>query len=243
MGELAKKEINQVAGDLSPLVRAAMNGDLDTSKLSELLEIQKAYEANEAKKAFYQSLAKFKETAPIIKRDKKVAYSSTSYSHSSLGYSLSEVVPLLSNCDLSLAWETNQNNGQITVTCVLSHILGHSIRTSLSSAPDTTGGKNSIQAIGSAVTYLERYTAFAILGLASSDDDDGVKTEPKPKITAAQAQEIEAKIKDNGINMTAFLAWLKKSIKVDSIEEINANMYQDVERMIHSKIKQKESAA
>ena len=239
MGELAKKEINPVAGDLSPLVRAAMNGDLDTSKLSELLEIQKAYEANEAKKAFHRALADFKENAPEIKRDKSVSYGNTSYSHSSLGYSLSEVVPLLSNCGLSLSWETNQNNGQITVTCVLSHILGHSIRTSLSSAPDNTGGKNSIQAIGSAVTYLERYTAFAILGLASSDDDDGVKTETKPKITAAQAQEIETKIKDNGINMTAFLAWLKKSIKADSIEEISANMYQDVERMINGKIKQK----
>ena len=239
MGELAKKEINPVAGDLSPLVRAAMNGDLDTSKLSELLEIQKAYEANEAKKAFHQALSKFKENAPEIKRDKAVSYGNTNYSHSSLGYSISEIAPKLSDCGLSLSWETNHNNGQITVTCVLSHILGHSIRTSLSSAPDTTGGKNSIQAIGSAVTYLERYTAFAILGLASSDDDDGVKTETKPKITEAQAKELEAKINDNGIDMTAFLAWLKKSIKADSIPEINVAMYKDVVRMIDGKIKQK----
>ena len=39
--------------------------------------------------------------------------------------------------------------------------------------PDNSGSKNSIQAIGSTTTYLQRYTLFSILGLAAGEDDDG----------------------------------------------------------------------
>ena len=39
---------------------------------------------------------------------------------------------------------------------------------------DTSGGKNNIQAMGSAVSYLERYTLLAITGLSTKEmDDDG----------------------------------------------------------------------
>ena len=60
---------------------------------------------------------------------------------------------------------------KITVTCILSHIEGHSESTTLSSIADGSGNKNSIQGIGSTVTYLERYTLTGVLGLTSADSD------------------------------------------------------------------------
>ena len=47
----------------------------------------------------------------------------------------------------------------------------------MQSLPDTSGSKNSIQAISSAVTYLQRYTLLAATGLSTSElgnlDNDG----------------------------------------------------------------------
>jgi hypothetical protein len=50
----------------------------------------------------------------------------------------------------------------------------------MEAAADISGSKNQIQAIGSAVTYLERYTLFASYGLASKDQDDDGKASGRP---------------------------------------------------------------
>jgi hypothetical protein len=51
--------------------------------------------------------------------------------------------------------------------------MGHSEEGAvLEGAPDTSGSKNSIQAVGSTVSYLERYTLLAATGLAAKDQDD-----------------------------------------------------------------------
>ncbi len=88
---------------------------------------------------------------------------------------------------LAYHWDTSQgNDGRITVACVITHQAGHSERVSLSGMPDTSGGKNAIQATGSTVTYLERYTLLAATGLAASGQDDdsagsGPRTNPEVK--------------------------------------------------------------
>jgi len=62
----------------------------------------------------------------------------------------------------------------VTVTATLSHSTGHDVTTSMSGGADTSGSKNAIQALGSSVSYLKRYTASALLNLTShGSDDDG----------------------------------------------------------------------
>jgi hypothetical protein len=46
--------------------------------------------------------------------------------------------------------------------------------------PDDSGKKNPIQQIASTVSYLERYTLFAITGLAPQEDDDGAGANKQP---------------------------------------------------------------
>ena len=74
------------------------------------------------------------------------------------------------------------------MTCVLSHRDGYSEETTLTAGADDSGKKNSIQAIGSTTTYLQRYTLKLALGLATQDrDDDGASSEDLPISGAAQA--------------------------------------------------------
>jgi hypothetical protein len=59
---------------------------------------------------------------------------------------------------------------KVTVTCVLIHTSGQAMETS---AGVVVEGKNIIQSIGIAITYLRRYTTSALLGLFTETDDDG----------------------------------------------------------------------
>lgn len=166
----------------SPLMAAAAlvqaNGNMDVEKLGKLLDMQIKWEANEAKKAFVQAMTEFKKDPPEILKDKHVKYGNTEYDHASLNGVTTAINSGLSKCGLSASWITEQTDKGIKVTCKITHILGHSEETSLISPPDSSGGKNPIQAIGSAVSYLRRYTIEAITGVASKDieDDDGKGT-------------------------------------------------------------------
>jgi len=103
-----------------------------------------------------------------------VSFGTTKYSHSTLGYISETVIPLLSMHGLSHSWEIHQEAKDITVTCKVAHILGHSASVSMTSPPDDSGSKNKIQQVASTVTYLQRYTLLSALGLATDEtDDDG----------------------------------------------------------------------
>ena len=163
----------------SPLTTAMAfmqeNSNIDIDKMEKLLEMQERWEANEAKKAYITAMAEFKANPPKIMKDKAVKYGQTSYRHSTLGNVTDLINKALGEHGLSASWITSQDNGSIKVTCKVTHVMGHSESTELSSPADNSGGKNAIQAIGSTVTYLERYTLLAITGLATYDqDDDGV---------------------------------------------------------------------
>lgn len=149
------------------LIEVAMQQDANVEKLEKLWELQQSYEAHEAKKAFVAAMARFREVCPTIIKTKKA--------HNSMYAGLAETVMQIksaeSSCGLSHSWRTDSKNGTVEVTCIVTHELGHSESTTLFAEPDKSGSKNGIQAIGSSVTYLQRYTLFSLLGLASSEDD------------------------------------------------------------------------
>jgi hypothetical protein len=193
----------------SPLAMAAefikKDSNIDVDKLAKLLEVQIAWEANEAKKAYVEAMAAFKANPPKIIKNRHVKFETrtggvTEYCHASLDKVTATISEALSRHGLTAAWVTGQADGQVTVTCRITHIFGHSEETSLTSAPDNSGSKNPIQAIGSAVSYLQRYTLLALTGLATEgQDDDGAgtgkpKKEPEPVKLNKKQQEFIGKI-------------------------------------------------
>lgn len=155
-------------------------GSMDLSAMERLMGLQERWDANEAKKAYHQAMAAFKQNPPTIYKDRHVDFTTqkgrTAYDHASIGNVVKQIVASLAEHDLSHSWTTEQREGgQVAVTCTITHKLGHSESVTLQAGRDESGGKNSIQALGSAITYLQRYTLLAITGLAVEDgsDDDG----------------------------------------------------------------------
>jgi hypothetical protein len=162
------------------LIDRAQQSNASIEQMQQLFELQLRYEANEARKAFNGAMSDFRENAPTIAR-KRTGHN---IKYAGLSESIEAIQPLLSEFGLSHQWKTRQEGNGITVECTITHRMGHSESTSLTAAPDTSGSKNTIQAIGSTVSYLERYTLYAILGLSSREMDDdgngGRKQRPKP---------------------------------------------------------------
>jgi len=206
----------------------AMAAGMDIEKLEKIMELQVKWDALEAKRAFVKAMAEFKKNPPIIYKDKKVEYEhrnddgKTGYRHASLGNVTDTINTELAKYGLAAAWKQEQKDSGITVICTITHEQGHSESTSLTAGADASGKKNAIQAIGSTITYLERYTLLALAGLATHDqDDDGGGSEPVQYIDDKQKSNIVDMIVDSGAYEDKFLKFLGAS----SIDTIKAGSY------------------
>jgi ERF superfamily len=179
------------------LIRIAVTQGADIDKLKQLMDLQERYEANAARKAFAAAMQRFKANPPIITKNHQVkirtkAGGEYGYRHATLDHVCDEVTRGLSAVGITHAWKVRQEKDVITVVCKLTHELGHSEETELSGVPDNSGEKNSLQAVGSTVTYLERYSLLAACGLAAKNDDDGTASS-KPIVSV---EEIEKNVKE-----------------------------------------------
>jgi ERF superfamily len=162
------------------MLQLAIERGANLDQLERFMALVERHEANEARRAFAEAFASFKanETVRIVK-DKRVHFSSqkgtTDYMHATIGNVVQTITAALGKYGLSHNWTVRQEKNLLFVTCTLRHKAGHSEEVTWHCEPDTSGNKNSIQAMGSAVTYLQRYTLLLITGCATSDqpDDDG----------------------------------------------------------------------
>jgi hypothetical protein len=237
------------------LVEMAITQGADPERLDRLLDLKERYDKEEARKAFTAALAGFKGEDVTINKDKGVGYKDkqgnwVGYQHASLGNVVSTAVPHMSRHGLSHRWDIVQENGSITVTCILTHEGGHSESVKLTAPPDDSGKKNQIQQVASTITYLERYTFLSITGLAVEDqaDDDGQAAaqvaEVVEYINTDQINALHAKHVDNDMDMEIFLRWLAtSSIKAGRLEDIPANMFKTVMSKVDAGIAAKAKAS
>jgi ERF superfamily len=121
--------------------------------------------------------------------------------------------PLLAEEDMDLSYSDEpQEGGGIVVRGRLKHLpSGHYEDSFMPAPPDTTGGRSSVQAVGSTNSFLRRYVTCNIFNIVVvGDDDDGTGG----TIDEAQTQTILDLIKTAKIG-PKFL----KYMKAQSIEE------------------------
>lgn len=167
------------------MILFAMQQGADLERLERLYALKRQWEADEARKAFVAAMAAFKAEPLVIEKNKKVGYTTkegdfVGYDHADLAAVVEIVAPAMSKHGLSHRWNIEQRDARVFVTCILQHAQGHSEQITLDAAPDNSGKKNAIQQVGSAITYMERYSLMAICGVAArGQDDDGGGTRGK----------------------------------------------------------------
>lgn len=221
---------SETAAVLHMIERAARDPSVDMDKMLKLMDMRDKAEVKQARKAFDEAVAAAKAQIPPITRN---ATGHNNKKYADFAAISGAIDPVLGRHGLSYRFETNQSDKAITVTCILfGH--GHSIPAATLTAPaDMTGNKNAIQAIGSTLTYLQRYSLVQALGLAATHDDDGRAAGVGVVIDEEQLKQIIALADDVGADKEKFCAVMK----VPSLADIRANEFQRAVDLLNSKRK------
>lgn len=201
---------------LTPLdmLNTAVQRGADITVLEKLMALQERWEATRARKAFDAAVSEAKAEIPPITKN-AIGHNERKYADFS---AIARTIdPILAKHGLSYRFRTNQTD-KIHVTCILSHRDGHSEETALAGPVDNSGNKNAIQAIGSTLTYLQRYSLVQSLGLSATSDDDGKSAASGETISDEQARALKDGIASVDASEAAFLNYLK----IDRIEDLKA---------------------
>lgn len=168
------------AGPLA-MAMQAMRAGMSINDMRDMLNLQKEWEANEARKAFVDAMSEFKKNPPSILKDKHVAFSTakgmTSYDHATIGNVCDQIIKAAAEYGFSHRWIPSKGeHGELVITCEVTHRLGHSQNTPIEGPRDDSGTKNVLQANQSTRTYLQRHSLLMAFGFATKDqpDDDGM---------------------------------------------------------------------
>lgn len=224
--------VSDGAALMAVITRAASDPNTDVDKLERLMAMYERVTAARAKSAFDAALAQMQPKLPVVDRrgaitirdkaDKQTIIQSTPYA---LFEDINKAVgPILAEHGFAISFRTSAE-AKVKVTAILSHRDGHREETSLELMHDSTGSKNSVQAIGSSVSYGKRYTMCALLNITTQgEDDDG---ETAGAITEDQCKELDALIQETKTDLAKFL----KHMGVDALFQIPSS---DFKRAKHA---------
>jgi hypothetical protein len=214
------------------LLSAALARGADGEMLERLIGFHERSQAHEARKAFEKAPAAAKAKIPVIAKNRQAMVGRLPYRHEDLAEIARTITPILARNGLSYRFRSQSTGALVTVVCVISHRDGHCEENSLSASPDESGEKNSIQAIGSTLTYLQRMTLKAALGLAASDDDDGQAAGPSSAlISRQQARELIDLIDEVGADKDALLQFFQ----IKGVTDLPAARFRQALTMLNSR--------
>lgn len=221
---------------MSIIERAALSPDLPLERMNALMDMRERQMRKEAEQAFNQAFALAMSEIGNVPRTGHNKHLGNRYS--TLDDLIKTARPALARHGLSLNWQTKIDDSAVHVCATVRHALGHSISTDLSGPKDNGKQMNALQGAGSTETYLKRYTAFSLLGLASGDevDDDG-RAANTPTITADQARIVGDMIKQAGLSEDVVC----KAEGLSSIETMPAQLLQKVKDNLRKNIERKEA--
>jgi len=204
------------AHDYSDIMQSAM-----ASLLDQHAEMIRAQEPEHDK--LFTALAKAQSEITAAELDAEGQAGTRKYSYATLTSVMSAIRAPLSKNGLSIiqlpARVTRADINLLQLTTILAHSSGQSISNVFEMYPP----KDDPQGIGSAMTYMRRYTVMAVVGIAGANDDDaeGTKTAPET-ITAAEADKILSLADDLfGDDADALLARMcDKVFGVESVPKI-----------------------
>lgn len=233
--EIVPHEKAEIMTPMAMIDRALSSGATPET-LEKLLTLQERWEAAQARKAFIAAMALAKaKFAPILKSNDGYL---NRYKYETLPDVMEAVDVPLSDNGFSYDWITEDiEGGRIKVTCVITHEAGHSRRNSLSGDPkDTADAKanmNGLQRMGGAVTYLQRYTLKAALGIAASKDVDGkTSANNDPTINADQFTELMDLLEKSGSKESAMLEFYG----VKKVEDMTVKHFESAKVMMNKLI-------
>lgn len=220
---------------LTMINQALHNKDITVEKLNGLLDFKerldrKAYEV-EANAAFSRVIANM----PRIKKNGQIDFGKAN--SKPIAYAKWEDVqdairPIYEAEHFTLRFDSvAREGGGANVSAILTHANGHTFTASVPLPLDLSGGKQSIQGMGSTVSYGQRYSTKQLFNLVfEGDDDDGVRG-GTTFINDAQAEQIKNLIIETRTDTLSFL----RIFECASVENITSGNFKAAVNMLLAK--------
>jgi len=162
---------------LRVLERAAADPNSDLERLDRLAALYERMVAREAEMKFNIALVKLQPKLPVLDEHGEICGSDGAVraTYATWEDTVEAIGPILARHGFSLTFRPGRSpTGGLSVTGVLRHEGGHKEAAELALPADASGDKNAVQAVGSTMSYGQRYVARMLLNLISrGEDDDG----------------------------------------------------------------------
>lgn len=205
--ELVTTEESKPLSMIDSINQVLTNPNASVDTIEKMLDMQERIMNRNAEAAFNIALAEMQPKLPAIKPEGKA--------HNNVRYARFEDIqkaigPLLAEHGFALSFKTGQIEKGISITAILRHREGHSDETTIVLPSDGSGNKNSVQAVGSSVSYGKRYTATALLNLnVAGEDDDGNLAGIGELVTQSQIEALQTLIEDTETDIEQFCKFQK----------------------------------
>jgi len=235
--ELAEQSVTplqtvQTNAAVSPLAAMLSSGQHDVNAIERLFEIQKQWEAGEAKKAFFEAMANIRTELPMIIKNKA---NENKGNYANLDAMIAGVGPIAGKHGVSVTFKYDQTTkeGWVNGICIATHEAGHSDETSaMMPIPPSIVSKagkqvtNDCQNTGIAMTYAQRRAFAALFSIATGDDTDAQfynqQSDPIVEmIDTVDMVDLQAVCEDVGKDFRRWMNWISASYP-GSTEELLA---------------------
>jgi len=222
---------------LDIISRAASDPSIDVAKTEKLLEMYERIAARNAEMAFNTAMKATQKELPKIFRNKP--NESTQSRYADLESVNEKVIPVYTENGFSLSFGTADCplKDYFRITCLVSHVAGHSRPYQVDVPIDMTGlkgnvNKTTMHGFGSSMSYGRRYLTLLIFNITlTNDDNDG--NGQADTISPEQVADIKALLTEVKADQKAFMKWAR----IDSLDQILAKNYSEVIRTIEAKRK------
>lgn len=218
---------SETASVLHMIERAARDPSVDITKLEKLLDWRKTTLAEEAEREFNSAMATIQGKMRAVAADANNPQTKSKYaSYFALDKAIRQIYSS-EGIGLSFNTEDSPKEDHVRVVCFVTR-GSHTRKYHIDMPADGKGAKGGdvmtkTHAVGSAMTYGQRYLLKMIFNIAIGDDDDGnAAGRDIPRISQLQADTIRDLLEANGKDRGKFLTWAK----VEQIEDIRADYFQ-----------------
>lgn len=199
------------------IAEMATNPDVDATKIGALLDYQERIMDRAAREAFTLAKNTAMANMPKINKDSRIEHNGKLIGKYKKYEDLRRAIdPVLTPLGLRITHETgfSEHMKMPTVTAVLSFVKGGMAWTERGGEMvipfDATGAKSGAQGAGSSLTYGQRYTTCAMLGIVIDNEDDDGRGGQKQITMGVDEQ----KLWDDGMSHAArgteaYAAWFK----------------------------------
>lgn len=226
----------QPAADIMSVIsRAASDPNFSAESMKTLWEIKREMDAQERKERFEAALARVQKQAPVISKD---GLMDRGAGKGQIKYASFENVdahmrPIYQAEGFTVTWDGPLVDGRIRVVGKFT-AHGHTEEREYHCPPDTSGGKQNPQAVGSTISYGKRYLSIMFWNVrVEGEDTNGAPSKQSEAITEEQELKLQDALNDFPKPDAARQSFLR-TFGISAVKELRQSQYEDAKKRIEA---------